>query len=163
MIRAVIVVAAAIGIAALGGCGKKAGEKKPVVERELVPQTLSLGKLQITVSLPKDLPGGAKDASSLAWNEDLLDVSIKTGTPVAMQNEINDAASQSLNVTRSDQLADGWWVTASAADGKQTRNRRMIKATDTQAVTCTALVTWKDAKRVEWAESICNSLAVKAQ
>jgi hypothetical protein len=164
--RAVVV--AAVAIAAAGACGKQASAPKAMAQREIVPVNQKLGNLQIEIGLPKDLKGGAKDATSLHYNEgagDTLDVHIQVGTPIAMQNELNETSSLSMRVSRSDELPDGWSVTGAASDGSQTRNRRLIKVSDTQAVTCTALVYWGkgSAKNNEWVESFCKSLVVKPQ
>lgn len=162
---AVLIVAAAAG-----GC-KKGGGQKPVMEREVAHVTPVLNKLQLDLALPKDIKGGPKDAISAHWSDasaggPTLEIDVATGkTPVAMQNEVNAAAAEQINVTRADGAADGWFVTGGAADGSTTKVARQIKTSDTQAVVCTTTVTWPkpDAKNVDWAESFCKSLVVKPQ
>lgn len=158
-------------LAAAGGCKKGGGAAKPLMERELVHATPVVSKLQLDIALPKGVTGGPKDAASAHWTEagaggPTLDLDVATGkAPVAMQNAVNAAASDSLTVTRSDELPDGWMVSGNTADGASTKVSRQIKVSDTAAVVCTTTVTWAkpEAKNVEWAESFCKSLVVKPQ
>jgi hypothetical protein len=138
MTRTISVAAIALAIAGAAACGKKGGGAKPLAERALAPVTHKVNNVDLAISLPEDMKGGPKDAATLQWNEAgglTLDVLIETSKPpVAMQNELNAAASLQLNVTRADEVPDGWLVTAGAADGSTTRVRRQIKLGDTRAV-----------------------------
>ena len=167
-----IALGAILILAAASGCKKSGGGTKPIMERELVHATPVVSKLQLDLALPKGIAGGAKDAASAHWTEaasggnPALDVDVATGkVPVAMQNAVNAAASDSLTVTRSDELPEGWLVSGNTADGATTKVSRQIKVSDTAAVVCTTSVTWAkpEAKNVEWAESFCKSLVVKPQ
>jgi len=150
-------------IVAVAGCKKGAGGGKPFMQRELETQHQVLQDVELDIKLPAGMKAETKgtEVQWIASADDTLEVTIQLATPTVMQNAINFEDQAGRRISRSDQAADGWVVTANDASGGFLLGKRMIQK-DNRALFCSASMSWKhpgfDPKRTEFVESICGSM-----